>query len=337
MTSFYDDEDEALNLAIKASLLEQEQDLENPAHKQQDLENPARKYSANDTEEDNEAYNDNETDNDTEADTEEEDDFLNTTREPSQLQPSQLQPSQLQPSKLKPSQLGDYNQSNTQQNTQTEDEMLSLAMAASLNTIEEDRQRYLKKQSEEDEILSKVIEESYASNVAAQFNSGLIINNSLSNEFYEDEAAYMRVVLQQIKEDEEREAKLKVNKQRKMIIEEQDFEYEEALRQDKENAKKGKKKVEKKVEKKEEIIKSSKKPKTTKPKKSKIDNTFEKIISEKKEAEDMENVNDMENEDINVKDNKIINNEDSNENPKVEKPKTLEEIRKARLAFFDKK
>jgi hypothetical protein len=39
MASFYDDEDEALNLAIKASLQEQEQE--------QDLENPARKYSAN--------------------------------------------------------------------------------------------------------------------------------------------------------------------------------------------------------------------------------------------------------------------------------------------------
>jgi hypothetical protein len=43
----------------------------------------------------------------------------------------------------------------TQTNTQTEEEMLSLAKAASINTIEEDRQRYLKKQSEEDEILSK--------------------------------------------------------------------------------------------------------------------------------------------------------------------------------------
>ena len=56
----------------------------------------------------------------------------------------------------------------------------------------------------------------------------------------------------------------------------------------------------------------------------------------KKEEEDieneMENENDMEN-DMENEDSKII----SNEKPKVEKSKTIEEIRKARLAFFDKK
>jgi hypothetical protein len=98
-------------------------------------------------------------------------------------------------------------------------------------------------------------------------------NYDVSNDY--DEEEYMKMIIQQIKESEELENKLKINKKTKSIIEEQDFEYEEALRQDIEKEKE-------KLEKKNHIISS-------------------KVIEE----------------------------------PEI--PKSNEEMRKLRLAFFDRK
>ena len=183
-----------------------------------------------------------------------------------------------------------------------EEEMLNLVITASLTTIEDDLKRKLKKQTEDDEIFSKVIEESYNSNVVSQFNSGLLISGS-SNEFDEDEAEYMRVVLQQIKENEEYELQNKQNKERKSIIEDQDFEYEEALRKD--------------------IVKEKEK---TKSKQSKIP----KNINNKNEI----STNTTNTTNIIFTDN---SNDSDNTIYELEKHKTLEDIRKARLTFFDKK
>ena len=185
-----------------------------------------------------------------------------------------------------------------------EEQILNLVITESLTTIEDDLKRKLKNQTEDDEILSKVIEESYTSNVVAQFNSGLLISGSL-NEFDEDEPEYMRVVLQQIKENEEFEKQNIKNKQTRSIIEDQDFEYEEALRQD----------IAKEKEKKNAI--QSKIPKNI----SKPETIINKI--------NIINIINTNNSNTSIdSDNNIYD---------FEKLKTLEDVRKARLTFFNKK
>ena len=59
----------------------------------------------------------------------------------------------------------------------------------------------------------------------------------------------MRAIIQEIKESNERDAKTNKIKQSRTIIEQQDFEYEEALKHDKEKEKTIKKEKEKEKEK----------------------------------------------------------------------------------------
>jgi len=108
-------------------------------------------------------------------------------------------------------------------------------------------------------------------------------NNNYDNDY--DEEEYMKMIIHQIKESEELENKVKIRKQIKSIIEEQDFEYEEALRKD----------IEKEKEK--------DKFKTT-------------------------NIDEL------VKKSDILSNKNIEE---PELPKPNEELRRLRLAFFDKK
>ena len=237
----FEEEDEVLNLAIKASL---EQDLESASNE--------ATYSVN---------NDNE------------DDQFKKAIEASLIE-------------------------NQKQN----DELFNSVIYESLDTFDED-----------ETILEKAIEESHLSNFSVSLNTdiinssinsniGSIINmnntidtndsiNTIDNVYSNynelddyDEEEYMKMVIQQIKESEELENKLSINKSIKSIIEEQDFEYEEALRQD----------IEK--EKKKEIEKTKI-----------VDTTLTKLPI----LPVVENIPDL--------------------------PKTKEEMRKLRLAFFDKK
>lgn len=186
------------------------------------------------------------------------------------------------------------------ENQKQNDDIFNSVLYESLDTVEED-----------DKILEKVIEESHLSNISIRLNTE-IINSGMSmnidsimtisgssnssnpsntetnidqdneQDDYEEEA-YMKMIIQQIKESEELETKLKINKKTKSIIKEQDFEYEEALRQD----------IEKEKVKEEEKIKI-----TTKNERDKHSDT--------------------------------ITNE-------PEAPITKEELRKLRMAFYDKK
>ena len=186
------------------------------------------------------------------------------------------------------------------ENQNQNDDLFNSVLYESLDTVEDD-----------DKILEKVIEESHLSNISIRLNTEIInsgmtsdmasgtdtlpesdfVNPSYNEYEYEyeyhhtdngpddyDEEEYMKMIIQQIKESEELENKIKINKKTKSIIEEQDFEYEEALRQD----------IEKDKLEKDKLEKSS--------------NTIT---------------------------SKII------EDPEI--PKTKEELRKLRLAFFDRK
>ena len=195
----------------------------------------------------------------------------------------------------------------------TEDNLLNDIIKKSLDTIEDDKKRKLEKeqqlQIEEDKLLSKIIEESYLSNVAIQQSHTSIISNSQNSqsnyiedyeEDYEDE--YMKMILQQIREQEEKESKIKTILKMRTIREEQDFEYEEALQKDIE------KEREQKQQKNQGFINST---------------TLDSII----------------NNDINttIPSLKTEYEYETKSETNEEKPKTLEEIRKARLAFFEKK
>jgi hypothetical protein len=306
MAYLNDEDDEALMLALKASMEEQEQE--------QDLANPARKNSAETRElEGLKPSDDDDSESDDEEETLDDEELPNDNDNTTTNTTGTTDTTDDDITKALETSLLEFDYKNN------EDDILNFAMKASLNTIEEDRKRKLKHQSEEDEILSKVIEESYASNVAAQFNSGLVIGGSINqnseyNYDYEDEAEYMKVVLQQIKESEEKEAKLKQTKNKRSIIQEQDFEYEEALKQDiaKEKAKtKETSQPKENVKTKETKMKS---PKNTKPRQSKKtnNNTIENIINSIEEKDDTDEAED-------------------------EQLKTVDDIRKARLAFFERK
>ena len=134
----------------------------------------------------------------------------------------------------------------------TEEAILSEIQEKSLQTIEDDKKRKLQREQdlkkEDDEIMEKILQESYESNIALQTQSNTIINN----EFDIDEEEYMNMILHQIKEEESREKRMKeLNTQTqelqqsrtytRTVIEEQDLAYEEALRIDiaKEQEKKG--------------------------------------------------------------------------------------------------
>ena len=134
----------------------------------------------------------------------------------------------------------------------TEEEILSEIQEKSLQTIEDDKKRKLQREQdlkkEDDEIMEKILQDSYESNIALQTQSNTIINN----EFDIDEEEYMNMILHQIKEEEAREKRMKeLNTQKqklqqsrtytRTVIEEQDLAYEEALRIDiaKEQEKKG--------------------------------------------------------------------------------------------------
>ena len=141
----------------------------------------------------------------------------------------------------------------------TEEEILSEIQEKSLQTIEDDKKRKLQKEQdlkkEDDEIMEKILQDSYESNIALQTQSNTIINN----DFDIDEEEYMNMILHQIKEEEAREKRIKeLNTQTqelqqsrtytRTVIEEQDLAYEEALRIDiaKEQEKKGESKSESK-------------------------------------------------------------------------------------------
>ena len=198
----------------------------------------------------------------------------------------------------------------------TEDNLLNDIIKKSLDTIEDDKKRKFEKekqlQHEEDKILSKVIEESYLSNVAIQQSNASIISNSQNSQtdyvedYQEDyEEEYMKIVLQQIREQEEKESKTKKIKQMRTIREEQDFEYEETLQKD-----------------------------------------IEKEREREKEKKNQDSINSIALDSI-INNSSVINThiplenkseyETKSENNEEEKPKTLEEIRNARLAFFGKK
>lgn len=135
----------------------------------------------------------------------------------------------------------------------SEEAILSEIQEKSLQTIEDDKKRKLQKEQdlkkEDDEIMEKILQESYESNIALQTQSNTIINN----EFDIDEEQYMNMILHQIKEEEARAKRMKeLNTQTqelqqsqtytRTVIEEQDLAYEEALRIDiaKEQQKKSK-------------------------------------------------------------------------------------------------
>ena len=143
----------------------------------------------------------------------------------------------------------------------TEKEILSEIQEKSLQTIEDDKKRKLQKEQdlkkEDDEIMEKILQESYESNIAlqTQSNTSIINNSTINNEFDIDEEQYMNMILQQIKEEEVREKRMKeLNtqtqelQQSRTLKEEQDLEYEESLRIDiaKEQEKKGESKSESK-------------------------------------------------------------------------------------------
>jgi hypothetical protein len=136
------------------------------------------------------------------------------------------------------------------ENQKQNDDIFNSVLYESLDTVEED-----------DKILEKVIEESHLSNISIRLNTEIInsgmsmnidsimnisntsntntidtesnfVNDENRNDYDYEEEAYMKMIIQQIKESEELETKLKINKNTKSIIEEQDFEYEESLRQD---------------------------------------------------------------------------------------------------------
>ena len=125
----------------------------------------------------------------------------------------------------------------------TEEQLLNEIQEKSLQTIEDDKQRKLQREKEDDEIMAKIVKESYESNIALQKQSNRIINNV--NDYENDEEQYMTMILNQIKEEEEREvreSRATHHKQTQLLIQEQDLEYEEALRKDiaKEQKKKSK-------------------------------------------------------------------------------------------------
>jgi hypothetical protein len=163
------------------------------------------------------------------------------------------------------------------ENQKQNDDLFNSVLYESLDTVEDD-----------DKILEKVIEESHLSNISIRLNTEIINSGMASNiatimsmntsdtvdtysesdfvnpsyneyasahenEYHYttngpdeyDEEEYMKMIIQQIKESEELENKIKINKKTKSIIEEQDFEYEEALRQDIEKDKLEKDKLEK--------------------------------------------------------------------------------------------
>ena len=130
----------------------------------------------------------------------------------------------------------------------TEEEILSEIQEKSLQTIEDDKKRKLQREQdlkkEDDEIMKKILRDSYESNIALQTQSNTIINN----EFDIDEEEYMNMILHQIKEEEAREKRMKelntqIQELQKLrtLKEEQDLEYDKALRIDmaKEQEKKG--------------------------------------------------------------------------------------------------
>ena len=270
-----DDNDELLNLAIKESL-------------EQDLENPARKFSEQDEQQLRQAI---------EASLIEKQDLENPARKFSEQDEQQLRKA-IEASLI-------VNQSHN-------DELFNIAMYESLDTLDNNED----KDDTDAIILEKAIEESHLSNISIRLNTE-IINSGMSrtidsitditsitdteefenmqsyndndNDNYDDddEEEYIKMIIQQIKENEELENKMKINKITKSIIKEQDFEYEEALRQDieKEKVKEQNKHIE-------------------------IPSQIPKEISSKK-----------------------INDE-----PEIlEIPKTKDELRMLRLAFFDKK
>ena len=163
------------------------------------------------------------------------------------------------------------------ENQKQNDDLFNTVLYESLDTLEDD-----------DKILEKVIEESHLSNISVRLNTEIInsgmasniasiinisnksnlsnsndteseyidTDNDFANPSYNqihnydgpddyDEEEYMKMIIQQIKESEELEHKVKINKKTKTIIEEQDFEYEEALRKDIEKDKLEKDKLEK--------------------------------------------------------------------------------------------
>ena len=67
----------------------------------------------------------------------------------------------------------------------TEEEILSEIQEKSLQTIEDDKKRKLQREQdlkkEDDEIMEKILQESYESNIALQTQSNTIINNSTIN------------------------------------------------------------------------------------------------------------------------------------------------------------
>jgi len=140
----------------------------------------------------------------------------------------------------------------------SEEAILSEIQEKSLQTIEDDKKRKLQREQdlkkEDDEIMEKILQESYESNIAlqTQSNTTIINNSTINNGFDIDEEQYMNMILHQIKEEEAREKRIKeLNTQTqelqqsrtytRTVIEEQDLAYEEALRIDiaKEQEKKG--------------------------------------------------------------------------------------------------
>ena len=137
----------------------------------------------------------------------------------------------------------------------TEEEILSEIQEKSLQTIEDDKKRKLQREQdlkkEDDEIMEKILQESYESNIALQTQSNTIINN----EFDIDEEEYMNMILHQIKEEEAREKRMKeLNtqtqelQQSRTLKEEQDLEYDKALMLDIDKEQKKKYKSEIKIE-----------------------------------------------------------------------------------------
>ena len=137
----------------------------------------------------------------------------------------------------------------------TEEEILSEIQEKSLQTIEDDKKRKLQREQdlkkEDDEIMEKILQESYESNIALQTQSNTIINN----DFDIDEEEYMNMILHQIKEEEAREKRMKeLNtqtqelQQSRTLKEEQDLEYDKALMLDIAKEQKTKSKSEIKIE-----------------------------------------------------------------------------------------
>ena len=232
--SFYNEEEDELNRAIEASL----QDIRNQGLSSSSITSSTSSTNETNSENNLDFSRDIETITDDEDDDEDDDDDeLDLAVEQQQLS---REPSVNNDVNNDDNELTIALQASLIDYHKTEEQLLNEIQEKSLQTIEDDKQRKLQREKEEDEIMAKIVQESYESNIALQNQSNHIINNVIDYE--NDEEQYMIMILKQIKEEEECKECKEPKNHSQLLIQEQDLDYEEALKQDiaKEQQKKSK-------------------------------------------------------------------------------------------------